>query len=85
MKKLNKYIRQIESLAIRSKDATISKIELALNGEAYTQLRSAVPLDSRRKLGAFFTGEELAGIATRKFVTNYNEKLLIADRGGGCC
>ena len=56
------YISRLKRLAAESHcvEDWNTRVEAALNGQASIELRSVVPLETRRKFGTFFTGTELA-------------------------
>ncbi len=63
------YVVDLQRLAIEpcSADDWQKRSHAALNGQASAELRRLVPLKTRRRFGAFFTGSELAG----KFIAQY--------------
>jgi hypothetical protein len=53
------YLAELEEL-IAASSANTAQLAVHLDGEAGRRLRTVVPLDELRRLGAFFTGESLA-------------------------
>ena len=61
---LLEYVEELEAVLLRTwsdGEATAPSIEAALDGQPYRELRRRTTLAQRRSLGAFFTGQELAG------------------------
>ena len=55
----------------------------ALDGQPSDVLRRTVPLETRRRLGAFFTGAELADVAVRQIAHTFNKESVILDPACG--
>lgn len=53
------YLAELEELSV-APAADAAQLAVHLDGEAGRRLRTVVPLDNLRRLGAFFTGESLA-------------------------
>ncbi len=60
--KYDAYVSSLKRLALESRHAMNwdTQVALALNGQVSTELRRVVPVDIRRKYGAFFTGTSLS-------------------------
>jgi hypothetical protein len=54
------YVRELERLSIAGPRGDTAHFALHLDGEAGRRLRSVVPIDELRRVGAFFTGDALA-------------------------
>ena len=55
------YVSKLKCLAVESHHAAgwATRVHAALNGQASAELRRVVPVETRRKFGAFFTGTDL--------------------------
>ncbi len=88
MRAYSAYIEQLRTLiagSLRQQyDLRENKeINEALNGQPSQQLRRLISLDMQRAAGAFFTGEKLAGRASRLLKLPTSPKPLIVDPACG--
>lgn len=88
MKSFAKYVETLEKLtsdAISEAQSPIisSKIKAALDGQPNKEFRRLVPLEMRRKNGAFFSGAALAKRALRLLVKNNKEEKVFLDPACG--
>jgi hypothetical protein len=88
MKAFEVYVDRLQSIALDAIDGfgaqiNINNIKAILDGEVARQFRSYVPLKTRRRSGAFFTGRKLARRLSREALCDICPDALIADPACG--
>jgi hypothetical protein len=88
MKAFEVYVDRLQSIALDALDGfgaqtNTDNIEAILDGEVARKFRSYVPLKTRRRFGAFFTGRSLAGRLSRKSLCDIYPNSIIADPACG--
>lgn len=75
-----KYVAGLKDLAgdFRRVDGWDKRAVAALNGEASFELRRVIPLKTRRRVGAFFTGSDLAARAISR-CSKFDKRSIIYD------